>query len=524
MSRVSVMVLGAVLGISAVCQGADKLTFTTVAPVVTGKVMNITGNNRTALREALKLHNLMVEVRGVSSLEDQAVRAMETRIFHEQKLASMEKCSIKKLSDTFKNPTDVWNKMTDKYAKKEKELAIYVNSAQTATEDEIQEFNLYMEQGKITETVASELLSPWQIGNEILTDVYANQDVWGERKTADAPSFPLWEDQKYIFDKEWDEKYNAINLYFGVPPQGRPLIGDEKYDYAKADQLEKAHLEYIALLSAKNPVKAATLPNSLKNPPVAPKPLPPKREHLVYFETSDPTKAVYPALPEPWQMYAKDGFKDINPKGEMAEDFSSGLNLTDEAKKSSQVNRLTFHAGLLQNVDGAKRYENAVLKEVEGKLTVVRRKINEYITLADNANLLNSEVRKKVLSDLKTVYQDLILKVETEMNERSDENDIEFPSMDMRNIEDLAALEEINPTAFRELNTNMANSLLKQDQALLKALKIDMDGQVFLNEINAGDVDKMIKESKALKAFVDENTQLNLTAEPIDETCLNGGV
>jgi hypothetical protein len=109
---------------------------------------------------------------------------------------------------------------------------------------------------------------------------------------------------------------------------------------------------------------------------------------------------VYPALPEPWQMYAKDGFKDINPKGEMAEDFSSGLNLTDEAKKSSQVNRLTFHAGLLQNVDGAKRYENAVLKEVEGKLTVVRRKINEYITLADNANLLNSEVRKKALSDL----------------------------------------------------------------------------------------------------------------------------
>jgi hypothetical protein len=110
------------------------------------------------------------------------------------------------------------------------------------------------------------------------------------------------------------------------------------------------------------------------------------------------------------------------------------------------------------------------------------------------------------------------------MNERSEENDIEFPSMDMRNIEDLAALEEINPTAFRELNTNMANSLLKQDQALLKALKTDMDGQVFLNEINAGDVDKMIKESKALKAFVDENTQLNLTAEPIDETCLNGGV
>jgi hypothetical protein len=524
MNKISVVVLGGILGISVVCQGADKLTFATVQPVSKGTIMNVRGNNTKSLQEALKLHNLMVEVRGISSLEEQVMRAVEKRLFHEQKLSAMEKCSVNRLSDTFKNPADVWNKMTDKYAEKEKEMTIYINASQTASEQEIQEFNAYMEQGKMTEGVVSELLSPWQIGNEILTDVYANQDAWGERKTEDAPSFPLWEDQKYLFDKEWDKKYNAINLYFGVPPQGRPIIGDEKYDYAKADQLEKAHAEYIALLSAKNPIKGSALPSSLKKAPVAPKPLPPKQEHLVYLESSDPNKVVYPALPEPWQTYAKDGFKDIDPKGEMAEDFSSGLNLTDKAKKSSQINRLTLHAGLLQDVDGAKRYENIVLKDVDKKLVLIRQKIREYTDIADAVDLLDSGIRNNVLSKLGEEYQKMVSKAEIEMKERSEEDDVELPTMDIKNIEDLAVLEEINPTAFRELNTNMANSLLKRDQLLLDALKKDTEGLVFLNEVNAGDVDKMIKESKAVKAFIAENTQLNLTADPIDKTCLNGGI
>ena len=52
---------------------------------------------------------------------------------------------------------------------------------------------------------------------------------------------------------------------------------------------------------------------------------------------------------------------------------------------------------------------------------------------------------------------------------------------------------------------------------------------MFLNEINAGDVDKMMKESEAMRALIKEQTNrdkdfaLQASVE-IDETCLNGGI
>ena len=525
MNKIAVAVLGCILSMGEVCHASDKLTFTVVQPVSKAAVMDIKGISRNALNNALELHNLMVEVRGIENTEDEIVRAVETRQFHEKKLAAMEKCSVDKLATGFKNPNEVWNKMTAEYAQKEKDLAIYINSSQTATEQEIQNFNAYMESGEMTDDVVSELLSPWAIGREILTDVYANQDAWGERASEDSPSFPLWEDQKYIFDKEWNKKYEAINLYFGVPPQGRPVIGDEKYDYAKAKKLEKAHATYLAALMAKNPAKAAAIPSSLKQAPVAPKPLPPKQEHLVYLDAADPKKAIYPSLPEPWQEYEKSNFKDINPTGEMAEDFSSGLNLKEEAKKAPQANRLVIHSAFVEDVEGAKRYENVILKNAMREIDFMKNKISKYIELDADADLLNADAREKVLGQLQQKYKELVIEAEKEISERNEEDDLVLAEMDLSAIEDLAQLKEINPAAFEEIKTGMPNSLMKRDEVLLAALKKDEEGRVFLNEVNAGDIDKMLKETTALKAFMKEQLDINLNAEkPIDESCLNGGV
>lgn len=513
------------LGIGAVSYASDRLTFTMIQPVDNTTVMDISGVSRSALNKALELHNLMVEVRGLSSLEREVSRAVQSREMREKKLEAMKNCSVNKLSTTFKEPALVWDKMTSQYAQKEKYLSIYINASQTATEKEIQEFNAYMERGDMTEDVASELLSQWQIGNKILTDVYANQDTWGERKSENAPSFPLWADQKYIFDKEWDEKYEAINLYFGVPPQGRPIIGDERYDYAKAEQLEQAHAAYIALLAAKNPVKAAALPPAMRKAMVAPKPLPPKNEHLVYLESSDTKKAIYPSLPEPWQTYEKEGFKDINPSGEMSEDFSSGLNLKEEAKKSAQTNRLTKHASLLQDLDGAKQYEKVVLNNATKNISTMLQKISEYISVESDIDLIDSNSREKVLQKLQEKYKKLLAEATLEMSSRQSEGNTEIPTMDLESIEDIAVLKEVNPEAFSELKTNMPNSILDRDKLLLEALKKDLQGEVFLNEVNAGDVEKMLKESKAMQAFIGEQEDMNIyMPEPIDETCLNGGI
>ena len=93
------------------------------------------------------------------------------------------------------------------------------------------------------------------------------------------------------------------------------MVGDEKYDYAKYKDVQKAHADYVAILGSKKPAKGAALEVDLKNPPKAPKPLPPKSEMVVYFETDTPEASVYPELPEPWQKYAEKGFKEMDPNG-----------------------------------------------------------------------------------------------------------------------------------------------------------------------------------------------------------------
>ena len=531
MKTLSAFVFACVLGGALATQSAG-LTFSVAKPEHKPNVMNITGIDRKALGNALRLHNLIVDVRGLDELRTQLRMALKTQQLQVERLDALEKCSIAKLSEQFKQPQEVWEKMKAEYAKREKDLTIYVNSAENATEDQLQAFQRYMDNDELTPDMVAELFAPWRIGSDILTDVYQNQDAWGERKSERAPSFPLWKDQKYQFDQEWNDTYTKINAYFGVPPQGRPIIGDERYDYARAKDVEKAHKEYLALLTAKSPMKAVALPPSLKKPPVAPKPLPPKMETVIYFDAQDPVDQIYPSMPEPWKKYAKDNFKNVDPKGEMAEDFSSGLNLKESAKRAArQTNRLVAYAGLQQTVESTEQVSNIVLTNAEAHVDHLRRQIAQYIPIDPNADLINPEVQAQILQQLLAKEAQLIEAADVEMQKRVAEEEDEriLPEMDINEIEDIAVLKEINPTAFQEIQNAMPTSFYEQDKNLLAALKADSEGRVFLNEVNAGDVDKMMKESAATKAFLAEQDDWEKAlaverAIPIDDTCLNGGI
>jgi hypothetical protein len=458
--------------------------------------------------------------------------ALKTQQLQEDRLEALEQCSVNKLSEQFKKPEEVWEKMKAEYAKREKDLTIYVNSAENATEDQLQAFQRYMDNDELTPDMVSELFAPWRIGNDILVDVYQNQDAWGERKDEKAPSFPLWKDQKYQFDQEWDSTYTKINTYFGVPPQGRPNIGEERYDYARAKDVEKAHNEYLALLTAKSPLKAAALPPSLRKPPVAPRPLPPKIETVIYLEAQKPEDQFYPSLPEPWKKYAQNGFKNVNPKGEMAEDFSSGLNLKESAKNAgNQTNRLVAYSALQQTVESTEQVSNIVLTNAEGQVDLLRRRIAQFVPIDPDADLINPDVQAQVLAQLVAKKSELVAAADAELKKRvAEEEDVHvLKELDLNEIEDIAELKKINPDAFKEIQNTMPTSFYEQDQNLLAALKSDFDGQVFLNEVNAGDVDKMVKESVAVKAFLAEQDDWEkaLALErsvPIDDTCLNGGI
>ena len=98
----------------------------------------------------------------------------------------------------------------------------------------------------------------------------------------------------------------------------------------------------------------------------------------------------------------------------MASDFSSGLNLKEEAKKSLQGNRLTKYASLTEDVDGAKRYENVVVKDATSRVMAIWFKISNVIPLAPDVNLLDADERKKVLGQLQERLRELISKAEVE--------------------------------------------------------------------------------------------------------------
>lgn len=529
MKTLSAFVLACALTGAAVC-GAQGLTFDTVQPVNRNRVMTISGISRKNLQAAMDLHNLIVEVRDIDNVRQQLMLAVRTRQVQEARLDALEKCSIQKLSEQFKNPEEVWDKMKAEYAKREKDMTIYVNSTEDATDEQRQAFERYMESGEMTQEVVAELLAPWQIGQEILIDVYQNQDAWGERKNAKAPSFQLWEDQKFQFDQEWDDAYTKINAYFGVPAEGRPTIGDEKYDYARTQDVEKAHKDYLKRISAKAPNKLASLPEEWKKPPVAPRPLPPKNEIVVYLDADQPENQVYPALPAPWQKYAEQGFKNVNPNGEMAQDFSEGLTVKEAAKNAGRGNRLSTYAGLKQSVDGTNQIEDMVLDNAEGHVGRLQRKITKYIPLDIDTDLVDPDVQKTILTQLQTKLKELLALADAEMNQRvaEEEDDYQIPQAHLEDIEDLAALKELNPTVFEDLKQQMPPSIYEQDKRLLTALKADPEGRVFINEVNAGDVDKMLQESDAVKAFMDDDDwekEIALAfSVPIDDTCLNGGM
>ena len=520
--------LAALVAGASVCQAAG-LVFATIKPVKSTNIMKWDEDSRESLEEAMDVHNLMLEVRGLAELEDRQSMTERMRELEEKRLAALEKCSIDKLGEQFKNPKEVWDKMNAEYAQKEKELTIYINSAKEPTPEEQQAFMDYLQTGRMTPEMIAEQYAPWRIGQEILTDVYQNQDKWGERKSAKAPSFPLWQDQKYVFDKEWNDYYVKLNTYFGAPVAGRPVVGDEKYDYARYEDVQKAHQAYLTTLAAKNPKKAQILAENLKNPPMPPKPLPPKNEAMLYFETDMADASVYPALPDPWQKYAENGFKDINPNGEMAADFKKGLVLKEQAKYEPKSNRLTAYAMHKQSVDSMNALEGLSMVDGDAVSDKVMVRLEKYVELGPDEDLFNAEVRERVLAKLKAKKNALVAAAEKDLAGRTDDKEEMVPFINLEDVEDFAELKKINPQAFERLNTHIPMSVYEQDENIIKALKKDTEGRVYINETNAGDIDKLLKEEEARRAFVEGQDELEKmlaagASVEIDETCLNGGV
>lgn len=521
-----------VLGMALTAQAARKMSFGTVEPVNTQRIFEIPQLSREALEAAMDVHNMMVEIRQLKTDRAEVESATRIQNLHARQMAAMDKCSTRKLAEQFKNPEEVWQKMKDAYQDRERELTVYVNAAENMTPEELDAYNEARVNGEMTEEMLAEMMAQWQLGQEILTDVYANQDKWGERKDKKAPSFPLWRDQQYQFNQDWDAYYTKLNAYLGAPANGRPDIDEAvRSDYARRDDVMQAHQAYLKRVSQQNPARARQLPDGLKEPPAAPHPLPPKKEMLAYFRDDTVGGRVYPALPEPWQRYADGGYKDINPDGEMAADFDANHHLTEQALAEDQTNRLVVAAGIQQSLDGANRMKKVVDEGVAEAIDGIRDELSKYITLGDQENLLDPDVQASVLQRLKAKKDALLAQAEQDFKNYPESLKKERVVQDYKldEIEDFTELKKLNPAAFETLQEQVPVSIYQQDKDLLAALKADPDGWAFLNEANAGNASVLIKDAHTRDAFTDEleawkDSVVAAENVAIDDDCLNGGV
>lgn len=533
MKKVSVFIVIGFVCLSATGQAA--LHFSDAKPEVIPVQMTFYDAENSSLEKALALHNLMNRMWETQEKLEEQARAQKNMKVQQKRMEAMERCNIRRLSEQFKNPKEVWEKMKDQYDRREKELTIFVNSAEGLTDEQREKMREELASGTFSDERLAETVAYWSIGNEILMDVYQNQDAWGARKSEKAPSFPLWEDQKYVFDKAWDDTYIKLNAYFGVPLQGRPVIGDEKYDYARREDVEKAHAAYVAMLVAQSPAKAVGLPAVLKQAPVAPKPLPPKEESLLYLESDDPVRQVYPGLPEPWQQYAKDDFKDIAPKGEMASDFSKGLVLKESAKhltSSEQNNRLAVYQLLKKELNGAEKVADVVAANTERTVSAVRDELGNYIKLDDDFDFGNAKSFEKVMNQLKAQKAELVQAAEAQILREEAVYQTAWAQTEEKKRLDrtdtMVSVQRDNPSYHQELQDALSLSVFQQDKMTLSALKKDTDGRVFLTATNAQDIDRLLREVVAAQALENQKREWDKQIEeaarkPIDSLCINGG-
>ncbi len=514
----------------------SALEFDTAKPVVIPKPMIFPQDKSQALDAALSVHNAMNKMYALKQKQEMQASAKKNLALQQKKMEAMEKCNIGRLAKDFKHPEQVWKKMTDAYDKREKELIVYVNSADEMTEEDRAVLKANIKNGYFSDEALAETMSFWDIGNEILTDVYQNQDAWGERVKPGAPSFPLWEDQKYVFDQEWNQQYEEINLYFGVPPEGRPVIGDEKYDYAKEEQVNVAHKAYLAALTAKNPAKAAAMPKKWLKAQVAPKPLPPKAESIVYLTSDDPERQIYPKMPAPWEAYQKDGFKDINPTGEMAEDFAKGLVLKESAKNrttDAQNNRLTVYQALKKTLDGAEKIDEAMAQSLSQTETAVLDQLHQQLDLDGEIDLNDAKEFEQLFERLKNQKNALLVFAEQNLKEEEAwERAAWRQSLEKKRLEAVDTMTELqkeNPAYYQKVKETLSVSAPQQNRELLTALRTDENAIVSLSAVNAKDIERLMREAVAEEKLLEKQDAWNkeLAAEEkrsIDDLCINGGV
>ena len=447
------------------------------------------------LKKALLVHNLMNEM---PLLRDAAKTADSIKIQGEL-MADMQKkltaCNVKKLGKVFKNPQKVWHQMNAAYEKQRQQ------ADQKAASQKTDALTMSFEQRQKKETMG------WSISRDILMDVYAHPEKWGEVNKGEA--FPLWQDQIALFEQQWDAYYETLNAAYGVPLKGRPSVDEEtRHNAEKYNQGLAAHKAYVANISKGKRSMSSDIVK--QNPPQAPKGLP-KWQDIVRVDPV--TGQVTPEMPEPWRQMSDNKFKNYAAGGEMSQ-FFDGKTLTPKADaKVYAKSDLESEYDMTLAVDALEKGAAGSLGTHQKMVSPFLEKLAKLGVDTKNFDIANKGQYLRVYNQLKDIKK-ASMDDARKYIERLEDQDRTSPELIARreklNAERRARLSveaQAATVGMNDISQISQMSPSAQQRLLLAALEKDANASVHLTQTNAMNVDQLMRERKSTDKIIAESYQ-----------------
>ncbi len=448
-----------------------------------------------ALEKAFLIHNLMNEMPGLRDTAQTSANLKKQGELFKEMQKNITSCNVKKLGKVFKNPEEVWSKMMATYEQKRQ-----------VSQKEIENQN----QDKLTMSLRQRQqneMAGWTINRDIMMDVYANPEKWG--KVNSGESFPLWQDQISLFEKEWNQFYENLNVAYGAPLKGRPAVDEEtRHNAAKYNTVLSAHKAYVAEISQG---RRPTNPTAVSgNPPKAPKALPNWKDIV----RIDPlTGNVIPELPEPWKKMSNDKFKNYTDGGEMSKAFvGKSMTPTVEAKVG-QKSDLENEYEITLVVDAMDKGSLGTAAAQQKMVQPFIEKLNELGIDTTDFDISNRGHYVRVQKQLKELKKKAIEEAYkyTEQLEKQDKENPDYVARRERlKSQKRARLSAEAQTATADMSETLHVSQMSptvQQRLALMALEKDEGASVYLTQTNAINVDQLMREKKSTDKIIAESYQ-----------------
>lgn len=438
------------------------------------------------LLEAMQIHSAQYQINMLmTTTHPNVVSATDESTILEGQVAALNECNIKRLNDVYQNPEEAWKKMTSEYTNRVNDLKVYINaSSPTEKQDDA-------EQAFVT----------WRVGRDMLIDVYAEPEKYGSLRSPDS-GFKRWKDQDYVYAEQVNDFLGDVVRILGV--NNVPGVSrDNPYS-----QNAQAYQAFLDQMKKAEPKKFSQLSQNMLSFPMPPKPLPPANE-IIQLTLESSQGQLFPSMPEPWAYYVKNQDVKRLPNGEMNEYYQpDSLKLRMEVGSKDIDNRFEVYQQKKGNLQAKKEelrihqstedYESGVISERLKSLGIqTPLDINNLEPL--KTELINR--KKAVIAKTRKLMEEKAAYETNESNEMTDRL-MKFQSLTIQ--DKLRALDEIdrNSPEYTAAWTLLNADQKTQDAALLDAMEKDTDGSTMLTQVNAKDVDQLMKASKAQAELV----------------------